>query len=112
MPAETWFLTTRERDNRQTVIDVRHPDSRPFTEGNEVTVHVDGGNYFRVLREYVDRLQAGDLLLFTDWRGDPDERLGEGDDRGVARVFADAARRGATVKGLFWRSHWDKISYS
>jgi phosphatidylserine/phosphatidylglycerophosphate/cardiolipin synthase-like enzyme len=54
---------------------------------------------------------AGDLLLFTDWRGDADERL-EGPGSEVGPVFAAAAARGVDVRGLLWRSHFDRFSYS
>lgn len=111
MSAERWFLTVAERDNPHTVIDRRHGDGLPWTRGNQVRAHIDGADYFAALRREVDLLEAGDSLFFTDWRGDPDEALGA-DGRAVADVFADAARRGVIVKGLFWRSHWDKLSYS
>src|SRR5689334_14540316 len=56
-------------------------------------------------------MRAGDLLLFTDWRGDPDQRLDE-TGNGVARVFADVAARGVVVKGLLRRSHLDQFAFS
>ena len=56
-------------------------------------------------------MDAGDLLLFTDWRGDPDERL-DGPGTEVARVLAEAAGRGVIVRGLLWRSHLDRFRYS
>lgn len=99
---------TRQSGNR----DRPSPRRRPaWTTGNAVRAHIDGADYFAALRSCVDRLRDGDLLLFTDWRGDPDEALGV-DGTPVAVVFADAARRGVIVKGLFWRSHWDRLSYS
>jgi phosphatidylserine/phosphatidylglycerophosphate/cardiolipin synthase-like enzyme len=63
------------------------------------------------LVEEVDALGAGDHLFFTDWRGDPDELAKDGGPA-IARLFADAARRGVIVKGLLWRSHWDRFAYS
>nr|WP_240947627.1 phospholipase D-like domain-containing protein [Planosporangium mesophilum] len=56
-------------------------------------------------------MRAGDLLVFSDWRGDPDERL-DGPGTEVGRVLCDAARRGVVVKGLIWRSHLDKFQFS
>ena len=56
-------------------------------------------------------MQAGDLLLFTDWRGDPDERL-DGPGTEVSQVLAEAANRGVIVRGLLWRSHLDRFRYS
>ena len=64
--------------------------------------------YFAALDERVDAMRAGDLLLFVDWRGDPDERLTGEPGSEVAALFADAARRGVDVRGLVWRSHWDQ----
>jgi phosphatidylserine/phosphatidylglycerophosphate/cardiolipin synthase-like enzyme len=49
--------------------------------------------------------------MFTDWRGDPDERL-DGPGTEVSRVFAQAAGRGVVVKGLVWRSHLDTLQFS
>ena len=51
------------------------------------------------------------MLLFTDWRGDPDERL-DGPGSEVGEVFAAAAARGAEVRGLVWRSHLDRFQFS
>jgi phosphatidylserine/phosphatidylglycerophosphate/cardiolipin synthase-like enzyme len=53
----------------------------------------------------------GDLLLFTDWRGDPDQRL-DGPGSEVGPVFAAASARGVDVRGLVWRSHFDRFAYS
>jgi phosphatidylserine/phosphatidylglycerophosphate/cardiolipin synthase-like enzyme len=84
---------------------------RPYTAGNLVRPLVDGQAYFTELLAAVRRLDSGDLLFFTDWRGDPDERL-DGPGTEVGSVFADAARRGVVVKGLIWRSHLDKLQFS
>ena len=56
-------------------------------------------------------MRADDLLLFTDWRGDPDELL---DDEGteVSRLLAEVATRGVVVRGLVWRSHLDRLQFS
>src|SRR5690349_12072792 len=82
-----------------------------WSTGNDVTVLIHGMTYFGELLRSVRLMRAGDLLLFTDWRGDPDQRLDE-TGNGVARVFADAAARGVTVKGLLWRSHLDQFAFS
>jgi phosphatidylserine/phosphatidylglycerophosphate/cardiolipin synthase-like enzyme len=108
--ARTWFLTAEERGNPDTQLDVRHgPDG--WTTGNLVRPLVHGAAYFRELHRVVSRLGAGDLLLFTDWRGDPDERL-DGPGSEVGDVLAAAARRGADVRGLVWRSHLDRFQFS
>lgn len=116
-PVSDWFLSARERGNPATRIDRRREDGSPFSSGNRLTPLVHGAEYFPALRTAIERQRAGDLLLFTDWRGDPDERMGpplhEGDEPPTtAELFAEAARRGVIVKGLFWRSHWDRLSYS
>src|SRR3954467_3868150 len=70
-----------------------------------------GAASFARLADEVEALGAGDHLFFTDWRGDPDERLRE-DGPTVAELFTRASRRGVCVRGLVWRSHWDKLSFS
>ncbi|MBS1692877.1 MAG: phospholipase [Actinobacteria bacterium] len=99
-----WFLTTEERGNPATSL----PD---WCSGNRVEPLIHGATYFDRLATEVDELRRGDHLFFTDWRGDPDERVR---DRGptVAELFCRAAERGAVVKGLVWRSHLDTFSYS
>jgi len=48
---------------------------------------------------------------FRDWRGDPDVRL-SADGPTVAELLRDAAGRGVIVRGLIWRSHWDRFQFS
>ena len=108
---EDWFLTSEERGNSSTRIDLRRPDGTAWVTGNDVRPLVHGRVYFAELLAAVRRLRRGDLLLFTDWRGDPDERL-RGTNTGVSRVFCEAAERGVVVKGLIWRSHLDRLSFS
>jgi phosphatidylserine/phosphatidylglycerophosphate/cardiolipin synthase-like enzyme len=101
---EDWFLDAEERGN---------PDSSipTWCAANTVEPLIHGKGYFARLAAEVETLSDGDHLFFTDWRGDPDE-LTSDDGPTVARLFADAARRGVIVKGLLWRSHWDKLAYS
>ncbi len=108
--ARTWFLTAAERGNPDTLLDTLH-GAEGWTTGNSVRPLIHGAAYFRELFEVVRRLDAGDMLLFTDWRGDPDERL-DGPGSEVGRVFAAAASRGAEVRGLVWRSHLDRFQFS
>jgi phosphatidylserine/phosphatidylglycerophosphate/cardiolipin synthase-like enzyme len=108
---DDWFLTAAERGNPSTVLDARHPDGAAWTTGNHVRALVHGSTYFAELLAAVRSAKAGDLLLFTDWRGDPDERL-DGPQTEVVRVFCAAAARGVVVKGLVWRSHMDKLRFS
>jgi phosphatidylserine/phosphatidylglycerophosphate/cardiolipin synthase-like enzyme len=104
MPMEDWFLTRSERGNPAS-------DLPTWIEGNRCEPLVHGATYFADLARTVAALEKGDHLLFTDWRGDPDERLLP-DGPTVAELFAGAAERGVVVKGLMWRSHLDKLQYS
>ncbi|HEX9100308.1 MAG TPA: phospholipase D-like domain-containing protein [Candidatus Dormibacteraeota bacterium] len=109
---EAWFLTSAERGNEFSGLDRRHPDGSAWSTGNQVETLVHGAVYFRRLLESIRELGAGDRLYFTDWRGDPDQLLSDGRDCEVGAVFAAAARRGVTVKGLLWRSHMDRLGFS
>ena len=111
MAVREWFLSAAERGNSVTVLDRRHPSGSAFTVGNDVTALVHGKTYFAELLRCVEALTAGDLLMFTDWRGDPDQLL-DGPGTEVSRVFSEAARRGVVVKGLVWRSHLDRFAFS
>jgi phosphatidylserine/phosphatidylglycerophosphate/cardiolipin synthase-like enzyme len=106
-----WFLTSEERGNPATGLDSRHSDGAAWTVGNEVTALVHGHAYFPELRRCVDQMTRGDLLMFTDWRGDPDQRV-DHDGQQISALFAAAAGRGVVVKGLVWRSHLDRLSFS
>ncbi|MEO3938525.1 phospholipase D-like domain-containing protein [Dermatophilaceae bacterium Soc4.6] len=112
MSATDWFLSPRERGNRHTVLDSRHADGRSWTEGNTVRPLVHGVTYFAELHRCVSAMAPGDLLMFVDWRGDPDERLLREAGSEVGTLLAGAARRGVDVRGLVWRSHWDKLAFS
>jgi len=108
-----WFLTAAERGNPDTRLDTRHPGAQPWSDGNSATPLVHGSSYFAALTTSVARLAAGDLLLFTDWRGDPDQRLSDDAAGGsIAELFAAAAARGVDVRGLLWHSHWDRLAFS
>jgi phosphatidylserine/phosphatidylglycerophosphate/cardiolipin synthase-like enzyme len=107
----SWFLTATERGNPATRLDDRHPGDAAWSEGNEVRPLIHGAAYFAELLAAVRAARRGDLLLFTDWRGDPDELLA-GPGTEVSRVFCTAAERGVVVKGLVWRSHWDRLQFS
>ncbi|GAA0976857.1 Major cardiolipin synthase ClsA [Nocardioides aquaticus] len=100
-PLESWLLTGAERGNRHTRLVDRVP-------GNACTPLVHGATYFARLLACVEQLTDGDRLFFTDWRGDPDERLTDAGPT-VVEMIGDAARRGVEVRGLVWRSHGEKI---
>ena len=99
-----WLLTGEQRGNDATRI-------RPWTDGNAVRPLVHGSTYFAALAEELARAGPRDLVLFSDWRGDPDERLTD-DGQTVAEALSAAVRRGALVKGLVWRSHLDRLRFS
>jgi phosphatidylserine/phosphatidylglycerophosphate/cardiolipin synthase-like enzyme len=105
-----WLLTAVERANPATRLDSRHRDGSAWSAGNDVVPLIHGRCYFLQLAACVDEMRAGDLLLFTDWRGDPDQRVN--DDVTVAELFSRAASRGVVVKGLMWRSHLDRLAFS
>ena len=66
---------------------------------------VHGAEYFRCLLDTWRGLGEGDLVLFTDWRGDGDERLADEEGSELATVLVDLVERGVDVRGLVWRSH-------
>ncbi|HEX2073233.1 MAG TPA: phospholipase D-like domain-containing protein [Geodermatophilus sp.] len=101
---EGWLLTADERGNAATRLPA-------WTAGNLAVPLIHGAAYFDRLVEEVEKLDTGDQLFFTDWRGDPDELLRPGGPT-VAQLFTEAVRRGVCVRGLVWRSHWDKLSFS
>jgi phosphatidylserine/phosphatidylglycerophosphate/cardiolipin synthase-like enzyme len=109
---ESWFLTSAERGNEFTGLDRRRADGLAWSTGNRVDPLVHGAVYFRRLLEAIRELGAGDQLYFTDWRGDPDQRLGDDPGSEVGAVLAAAAGRGVWVRGLVWRSHLDRLGFS
>jgi len=108
---DDWFLTADERGNPATRLYRRRPDATAWSTGNEVTALVHGRSYFPVLLAAIRRQRAGDVLFFSDWRGDPDERL-DGEGTEIAQVLIEAVERGVIVTGLLWRSHWDRLQFS
>ena len=104
MRTDDWFLTAEERDNPASGL-------APWCEGNQVTPLVHGAAYFDRLVGVVEAMAEGDHLFFTDWRGDPDERL-RPDGPTVGQLFSAAGQRGVVIKGLVWRSHLDWLQYS
>jgi len=111
MGIEQWFLSADERGNDWTRLDRDRPVGQAWSSGNDVTALVHGARYLPELLRCIRELRAGDLLMFTDWRGDPDQLMG-GEDTEVERVLCEAAARGVIVKGLVWRSHLDRFSFS
>ena len=105
------FLRPAERGNPHTVVDQHHPEGVAWSEGNRVRLIVHGRPYMAELHERVSALGEGDLLYFVDWRGDPDQRLTDDPGSTLSATLAAAARRGAEVRGLLWRSHWNKLGF-
>jgi len=110
MAVQDWLLTASERGNPDTGIDRRH-DGVAWSVGNEARPLIHGAVYFAELLRRVRAMRRADVIMFTDWRGDPDELL-EGPGTEVSRVLCEAAGRGVVVKGLVWRSHLDRFSFS
>jgi phosphatidylserine/phosphatidylglycerophosphate/cardiolipin synthase-like enzyme len=107
-----WFLTAAQRGNEATVLDDRSPGPQAWSHGNLVRPLIHGAAYFAELVRAVEQAQRGDLLMFVDWRGDPDEQLTGTPDSEVGQVLSRAAARGVAVHGLVWRSHWDDLGFS
>ena len=91
------FLADGDRANRAT-------DLRMFTTGNLAEPLIDGWNYFAMLCRELMAVQAKGEVYFLDFRGDLGERL-DGPGSEIGAVLGQAARRGAGVFGLLWRSH-------
>jgi phosphatidylserine/phosphatidylglycerophosphate/cardiolipin synthase-like enzyme len=109
-PAE-WLLTKTERDNPDTAIDARHEGDVAWSTGNLVRPLVHGSSYFPVLYDAIEATRAGDLIYFTDWQGDADERLTGEPGSEVVEVLGRADERGVDVRGLVWRSHLDQTGF-
>jgi phosphatidylserine/phosphatidylglycerophosphate/cardiolipin synthase-like enzyme len=101
---ERWLLRDDQRGNPATELPA-------WTAGNLARPLLHGVAYFDRLVEEVEALDAGDHLFFTDWRGDPDQLLRDGGPT-VAELFTRAVKRGVCVRGLVWRSHMDRASFS
>ncbi|CAN5438593.1 phospholipase D-like domain-containing protein [soil metagenome] len=107
-----WLLTQRQRGNPATRIDDGHPRDEAWSEGNEVRPLVHGATYFAELCERVDATKPGDLVLFTDWQGNADQRLTASAESTVVDVLGRADERGVDVRGLLWRSHSSAVGFS
>ena len=108
----SWLLTADERGNPSTRLDDRHPGAQAWSEGNLVRPLVHGSPYFAELYDRLEATRDGDLVLFTDWQGDADERLTGEPGSEVAEVLCRADERGVDVRGLVWRSHVGAIGFT
>jgi phosphatidylserine/phosphatidylglycerophosphate/cardiolipin synthase-like enzyme len=107
-----WLLTKSGRGNPSTRLDDVHPGDRAWSEGNLVRPLVHGATYFAELFERLEETRDGDLVMFTDWQGDYDERLTGGPGSEVGDVLCRADERGVDVRGLVWRSHAEAIGFT
>lgn len=107
----SWLLTPPERDNAKTRIDAAHP-GRAWSAGNLVRPLIHGATYFAELYERIEATREGDLVFFTDWQGDADERLTGKPGSEVVEVLGQADERGVDVRGLVWRSHWEGLGFT
>src|SRR3954468_16843319 len=109
-PSE-WLLTKAERGNRSTALDDHHDAEQAWSTGNRVRPLIHGGTYFPALYDAIEAAREGDLLFFTDWQGDADERLTGEPGSEVVEVLGRADARGVDVRGLVWRSHLDQTGF-
>jgi phosphatidylserine/phosphatidylglycerophosphate/cardiolipin synthase-like enzyme len=107
-----WLLSASERANSDTRLDDRHPGDVAWSEGNLVRPLIEGATYFAELYERLEATKPGDLVFFTDWQGDADERLTGDPGSEVVEVLGRADERGVDVRGLIWRSHWERLNFS
>jgi phosphatidylserine/phosphatidylglycerophosphate/cardiolipin synthase-like enzyme len=110
-PAD-WFLGKIERGNPSTRLDDVHPGDEAWSLGNRVRPLVHGATYFAELFERIEATVEGDLIFFTDWQGDADERLTGEPGSEVAEVLGRADERGVDVRGLVWRSHSAALGFT
>ncbi|WP_426594194.1 phospholipase D-like domain-containing protein [Cellulomonas sp. McL0617] len=106
-----WLLTGPQRANPWTRLDDRHGGDRAWSEGNLVQPLIHGATYFRALFDALEATGPGDLVLFTDWQGDADERLTGAPGSEVVEVLSRADQRNVAVHGLVWRSHLDQVGF-
>lgn len=107
-----WLLTKAERANSDSLIDDHHRGDAAWSEGNLVRPLIHGATYFTELHARIEATRPGDLIFFTDWQGDADERLTGEPGSEVVEVLASADERGVDVRGLIWRSHAEMLNFS
>ncbi len=106
-----WLLTAGERANSHTLIDQQCDGDCAWIDHNLITPLIHGTDYFADLCAELEETRAGDLVLFTDWQGDADERLTGEAGSEVVEVLGAADERGVDVRGLVWRSHLDQTGF-
>lgn len=111
MAIEDWFLSASERGNPDSSLDASHC-GRGWSTGNQARPLVHGARYFAQLCRCLSRVAAGDLVMFTDWQSNADERLTDDPATTLSAVLIGALDRGADVRVLVWRSHTRALGYS
>lgn len=111
-PPTDWLLRMGERGNPHTGLDDHHPGSDAWSHGNLVRPLVDGVAYFAELYQRIQETRAGDVVYFTDWQGDADQRLTDDPGSEVVEVLGSADERGVDVRGLVWRSHAEAFGFN
>lgn len=105
-----WFLPAAERGNPDTIID--QANGIGYTRGNLARPLIHGNTYFAELLKCINATGEGDLVWFTDWQSNADERLSDDPDSALLAVLGAAISRGADVRALVWRSHSSLLGYS
>ena len=106
-----WFLSRSERGNPATRLDEAHGDEA-FSTGNLARPLVHGQTYFAELYRCLEAVGEGDLVWFTDWQSNPDQRLTDDPGSELVEVLGRALDRGADVRALVWRSQPGLLGYS
>jgi phosphatidylserine/phosphatidylglycerophosphate/cardiolipin synthase-like enzyme len=99
-----WLLSGAQRGNDAAGI----PD---WSEDNDVRALVDGRSYLPALAAALAGAGSEGTVLFAGWRADPDQLLAD-EGPSLRSALAEAAARGALVRGLLWRSHSEKLGYT
>ena len=112
IPSE-WLLTQAERGNPQTRSSTtRHHGDQAWSDREPRPAADPRLAYFpRAVRRDRGHRSEGDLVFFTDWQGDADERLTGEPGSEVVEVLGRADERGVDVRGLVWRSHLDQTGF-
>lgn len=104
-----WFLPAAERGNPDTVID--RANGVGYSRGNLARPLIHGAPYFAELLACIKAAGAGDLIWFTDWQTNADQRLDDSPDSQLLTALEGAITRGADVRALVWRSHSPMLGY-
>ncbi len=107
-----WFLSASGRGNAATRLDAQHPGEQAWSYGNQARPLIHGATYFAELFRCLEQVGEGDLVYFTDWQGNADERLTGEPGSELVDVLGRALDRGADVRALIWRSHARAIGYT